>query len=815
MHPVSTMHLNNLLRFDYWLDPSVINQPAGRVMWLAAALAVVMALVLAALTARKRIPRDMGLLWTLAAGVFALVCMGRILQVPLIGWRIGWLIAAVIALVPIVRRVAGHIVEDTLVQDCIDALAFAPVRDKADWHISTALAWVAFNAIALAVVVANINLPGVFALPLLLLLMAPVLIAFVVRAVRREPLHLRHLASLAPLTVTYITALLSVFKVEVNGVINGVFFVPLSLIVTSAVAFVIAGRFAIHKRIEKGDWRFVRASAVVLVVAALGWSAWAALTLRTHGVTGSDPYAYAQMGIDLATRGTVFHPFPLVKETYALNIASYPITHIGYRIPADASREATTVWPPGYAVFTALAYLAGGETGVYLITPLLNLISLIVVAWFALTMLSQRLLRHSTPPPTLPQRREEKFADSNTFAIAVAALTVALTATSYQQVEWQMIPMADVAAQLFTLLAVGIAFSARGSLAKAVLSGMLLGIAYNIRYTQVLACVPIALALLHTETQNIERRTGFDISRRSLTLIVVCAGAALIAVLPTLIYHQVAFGNPLATGSEELSNFSLTLAPQTLLRALGELNWYREFGLLTPFILIGVIAMWREHQPATLVLLTLIAVLFGFHILYAYLRLRDILFLFPVFYLFAAYGIVRSFVWLNGRTSSISRHASNVMRLALVTFLFATSFMLVLRSMETLALPVTRGFAAFGYLVKEQRASFDALAAMTPANVVIGTSLNSGAIDLHSDRDTYRPATWTPDELTKFVDLLHSEGRPVFLVNDGDALRDSLATLQARYTVREAGRIDVPYYDTIGGGSSNRRVEVLAIEPRQ
>ena len=56
----STMHLNNLLRFDYWLDPSVINQPAGRAMWLAAAFGVLMAVLFSALIARKKLPRDMG-----------------------------------------------------------------------------------------------------------------------------------------------------------------------------------------------------------------------------------------------------------------------------------------------------------------------------------------------------------------------------------------------------------------------------------------------------------------------------------------------------------------------------------------------------------------------------------------------------------------------------------------------------------------------------------------------------------------------------------------------------------------------------------
>jgi hypothetical protein len=285
-----------------------------------------------------------------------------------------------------------------------------------------------------------------------------------------------------------------------------------------------------------------------------------------------------------------------------------------------------------------------------------------------------------------------------------------------------------------------------------------------------------------------------------------------------LIYHQVAFGNPLSTGSEELANFSLALAPATTWRTLGELNWYREFGLVTPFLLIGVIAMWKEHRPATLVLLALIIVLFGFHVVYAYLRLRDILFLFPVFYLFAAYGIARSFTWLMDSAQNDPTQIQNPKskignRLVTIAFLFTVSFMLVLRTMETLALPVTRGFGAFGYLVREQRESFDRLAEMTPANAVVGTSLNSGAIDLHSNRDTYRPATWTPDELTQFIDLLHREGRPVFLVNDSDELRDSLATVRARYTMREAGRIDVPYYNAIGGGSSNRSVEVFEIAP--
>ncbi len=159
----------------------------------------------------------------------------------------------------------------------------------------------------------------------------------------------------------------------------------------------------------------------------------------------------------------------------------------------------------------------------------------------------------------------------------------------------------------------------------------------------------------------------------------------------------------------------------------------------------------------------------------------------------------------------VNRQSSIVNRLLSITLLCALAFVFTLRSMETLVMPATRGFGAFGYLVREQRASFDTLRALTQDNAVIGCSLNSGAVDLHAGRQTFRPATWSPDELNKFVDVLMRSNIPIFILEDGEELRDSISTLKTNYTVREVGRVDVPFYNAVGGGSENRRVALFQV----
>ncbi|MCS6846430.1 MAG: hypothetical protein RMN52_01790 [Anaerolineae bacterium] len=855
------MRLDNLLRFDYWLDASVTAQPAGPAMWLAVVAGVIGCFVVGWLGRSGRASRDITLAWIVASGLVALVGLGRLFAIPVIGWRVGWLVAALLALAPLAKHALGRAWADGLATDCLHALSFGPPRAAGDWSATTAALWLATHWLGLSVVFANLNLSLLLAPALLAFLLAPLVITAALGRARRRSVRLWTLSSLSPLTITYLTTGLSFSGVRFEGVLSGVLSPLLSLIVTSALAFVIGGRWA-AQRLEMGDVGFVRQSAMLLVAASIGWSAWAAMVLHTHGVTGSDPYAYAQMGVDLVTRGTVFHAFPLARLTYALDIPSHPIVHVGYRIPDGAGYESTTVWPPGYAVFTGLAYLLAGERGLYLITPLLNLIALGVVAWFAYQVSgvggqgSGVRGRGSGVRGRGSYEGEADPKDAGRSArYAIAALTVFFTATSYQQVEWQMMPMADIAAQLFSILALTLALRARGSLLMAGLSGLALGIAFDIRYTQVLMAPAIALALAPSgrETQDAGRRTQ-DAERKTkdarrktpddhLTLtsyvlrLASSAIAALIAALPVLAYHQYAFGNPLVTGSEELAHFSLAGLPETAMRTLGELNHYREFGLLAPLIALGLVAALRQHRRALVVLAVMFIILFGFHAAYHYLKLRDILFIFPVISWLAALGAVElwrmvsglssQFLVLSSRPSTLPQRRdaqpfsifnfqfSIFGRLLMITTICGMSFLFVLRSMETLALPVTRGFGGFGYLVREQRLSFDRLRQMTPDDVAIGCSLNSGAVDLHAQRMAFRPAGWTPDELTRFVDALHAQGRPVFLLDDGAELQEALATLRARYALREVGRLDVPYYEAVGGGSQNRRVPLFKIEARR
>ena len=780
------MRLDNLLRFDYWFDFAAGMRPAGPAMWLAVLAGLLSCGLLSVALARGRLPRDIGIAWALAAGLTSLVGLGRLLAHPVLGARAGWLIAALLGLAPLAARAIAAMRADGSLEDCLNALAFAPVGARRGWRTQTIAAWLAFHLLGLAIVFANLGLPVLLAPALMAcLLLLPTL------GKAQSPLLARlPFPALAPLTITYAATLLHFAGVRPAGIWNGILSPALSLIVMSACGLAIGGRQAAtssERSPERGDRTFVRRSAALLIAASVAWSAWAAWALRTHGVTGSDPYAYAQMGMDLATRGTLLHSFPLAQLAYALNLSLHPTVHVGYRIPDPTHYQSATVWPPGYAIFTALAYLLAGEDGLFLITPLINLLALLTTGWFALVAMGR-------PSPT---------------AIATAALTVMLTATSHQQVEWQMMPMADIAAQLFTLLAVGLALSVRrerqpGAWARAALSGLCLGVSFGVRYTQVLLAPAIALALIWGER-------GIALTPRRLGLVAACASAALSAAMPTLIYHQLTFGHPLTTGSDELAHFSLTRLPQTLGRTLGELNHYREFGLLTLLVVMGLMAAARRHPRTLGVVLVVFVILFGFHVLYTYLRLRDILFLFPFVSWLAARGAVAA-VQLTYRAAG-ARHMPRVWAVGRIGLVCALSFCFVLRAMETLSMPATRGFNAFGHLVREQRASLDRLRRATPGDAVIAASLNSGAIELHARRLAFRPAGWTADELARFVDALHSQGRPVFALDDGQELRGALQVLRERYGLSEVARLDMPYYDAVGGGSQNRRVPLYHVTP--
>jgi len=88
------MRPDHLLRFDYWLDLSVSAQPAGPAMQLAIAVGALGVVLTSMGLARGWLRRDVAIPWLVAAGLVGLVGLGRLIAHPLLGLRLGWLLAA-------------------------------------------------------------------------------------------------------------------------------------------------------------------------------------------------------------------------------------------------------------------------------------------------------------------------------------------------------------------------------------------------------------------------------------------------------------------------------------------------------------------------------------------------------------------------------------------------------------------------------------------------------------------------------------------------------------------------------------------------
>ncbi|MBI5302949.1 MAG: hypothetical protein HY868_12500 [Chloroflexi bacterium] len=518
---------------------------------------------------------------------------------------------------------------------------------------------------------------------------------------------------------------------------------------------------------------------VLVSVAACAWFAMETFSHRTHGVTGTDPYAYAQMAVDLVERGTFLHAFPLFHEIKQLGIPWYPIQHIGYRLFENETGDAATVWPWGGSLWLALMYRVLGEEGLYVATPIAGLLSLVVCAWLAW---------------------ECSRDQSRAVRASIIAITVALLATSWEQVDRSLVPLVDTQAQLFSTLA--IVFALRGARSHrsalfATLAGLALGAAYLVRHTQVLLAIPIVVAAWRT--------------RARWRFLIVCAGAAFLVGLPDLWYHQVNFGSWLTPESHELALFSLASIAKSAPIVVGRFFAGNEFGYLFPFALYGAYRFAHDRAQAFVALMVWLVVLVGFHLFYEALRMRDLLPEFPVIALLIAYGIVALArdvdLWcgrlvrtggqsarptVNVRCEILAMTLTGVVIfLALVLFLTRTQF--------TLMRVVQPAKVTFGYVTAAQRASFDQLAALTPATAVIGTTMNDGALDLYAQRATFRPSDWSDAELFRFVETMRGAGRAIYVLDDGAETSAARRALMSRYGLRSVAFLDVPLFSVVDG----------------
>ncbi len=533
--------------------------------------------------------------------------------------------------------------------------------------------------------------------------------------------------------------------------------------------------------------RVLVALALALSSAALVWFGLETIGHRTRGVTATDPYAYTQMGVDLATRGTPLHSYPLFPYVVNLNISWYPIEHIGYRLFDNLTGSVPTVWPVGGSVWLALAYRLWGEEGLYLATPLAALAALLALAWLAW----------------------EYFSDQPVaLRAAIAAISVALLATSWEQVDRSIVPLVDAQAQLFTVLAIifallanqravnneQLAVNSRKPIAHrslftvhySLFTGAALGAAYDIRHTQVLVAIPVILAAWRLPWRERARFLG-------------TAGiAALVVAMPDLWYHHQYVGGWLTPESQELALFAVSNAMSSA-RLLAERFFAgNEFGYLIPFLLYGTYRAARDNRWQFAVIAAWVLVLGGFHLMYEAVKIRDLLPEYPAVIMLTAYGMVavaRDVAHL--APLHPFRHREGYWRVgsvALALAIFLAFLLPAMRDRLTILRPFQPAKVTFGYVTAAQRASFDQIAALTPPDAVIGSTMNDGAIDLYAGRATFRPGAWNAEECARFVEIMQREQRAVYLLDDGAETSAARRALTSKYTLRRVAVLDVPLF---------------------
>ena len=548
-----------------------------------------------------------------------------------------------------------------------------------------------------------------------------------------------------------------------------------------------------------GRRRWLLSGAALVLLA--GTVLWTTVDYATHyaaGVTAGDPYGYAQMAVDMATQGHPIHTFRLPTLVaglpIGLSIDPEPTTPIGYTLIDDAG-HAISVWPFGGAIPIALGYLLLGERGLYLATPAVALLSLLATAALAWEVTTSGG----------PCRAR---GWSRGYRLLTVAVAVFLLGTSYEQIDRLLVPMGDAAAQLgTTLFFLFVLRGARtGRLRDAALAGLTLGLAYLVRHTQV-ALLPLVAALAW----------GVTTWRLRARNVAVAALVAFVVAVPDLFYHWVAFGNPLQPEqSGELAAFALGNVPGGLGLLAAAFLSQHEFGYVLSFTLVGMWAMWRQRRRALLILLAGVAILVAVHAPYYFVKIRDLLSVFPVAAVLTGYGLAAALQMLPlpapSRPPSVppnfggevgegtqrqdsppwwgrARERDLLLRAGLVALALFT-----LSARTWLMKPLRPHWAGYGGLTSVQRAAFDELAAHTPADAAIGSSLNGGPIVLYSQRMTYRPGDWSDAEFGAFCQGMFARGVPVYLLHDGAKVHDALRYAQTHYRVTAVTWLEVPLF---------------------
>ncbi len=817
--------LDRLLSLAYWAEanPGPLS-PLGHMLHLALGALFALGLVGGLLWQWRRPASPLGIVEAAVCSLGLVAVAMRLAEVP--AWSARLWCAGTAGLALGLPVAAGLLLPaaPALHGGWRDLWAFRP--SAAAPGPGAALALLALHALGLVISVRLARWPLCVALALLATLLLPQLLG----RLRQPALPF----SVLPLNALLPAYLLAAVTVGARlGWLALPFALPVGPVLTALAAY--AWIYQVYTLWPAKPQVLAWAPPLAVSAATLAWAAWAYLTLRARGATASDPYSYVQMAVDLMRHGTLLHRFPLASLAAPLGIDLEPLLHVGYRPPIDTGGWAPTVWPAGHSVLLGLAGRIAGEPAIYLGTPLMALAAIVATTWLGAQLFGD------LPRP---------------LAWLAGSLAGLLVGTSFEQLRWVLVHMADITAQLFSVLTVALAWLA-GSRPRAfapphrppiaggskgvvaigsqrqqpplrggagdgawhwepdlfppkggtlggfpagvlrtlclIAAGLALALAYWARHTQLVMALP-ALAILALGRGRSPRGRLLDGA--------VFLGAALLGALPDLHYHYVLLGSPFHPESKELALYALQAIPATTSLVAREWLTGPELAYLAPFLLGGALALARYNRRATAALGLWLVGLWAVQAPYASLRLRDLLPALPALALLAGYGVARALGWAAARRATVAVLGG----LAIAALLWA-------RMADTALLPWRHSFNNFGYLWSTQRAEFAALDRLVEPDAAVGTTLNSGAVDLYAGRATFRAAAWTPAELRLFLQALWRAGRPTYLLEDGAEMAWVLDNVRTYARVIPAATLRrVPYYEP-DGGSQVRDVTLYRVQP--
>lgn len=512
-------------------------------------------------------------------------------------------------------------------------------------------------------------------------------------------------------------------------------------------------------------YRPTRLFPAVLFALALLWFAALTFLFRTHGAIGDDPATYVQMGRDLAERGTVVHDFPLFTKLYDKGLSWDAFITPGYHLVRETGVTAPN-FAFGFPLLLAAVYRVFGEAAAYFVTPVMGLLALLATFGVA-----NELARDLS--------RGKRYW--------IGALAVLLVATTPKQIQLALVPMSDVPAQLFCLLALWCALRAgpgeRSVTAEqgaemgdanrtsshtsrwlmAALCGLSLGMAYLIRHSTLVMIIPLALVAPRWGRTRRERAGWVLVSALVLAL----------AVLPDAVYRMNVLGSLFAVESPESARMVWLDAPRQFVLMLAALFSATGFG---PLVLLAPLGWWilvREKQGWVAAVLA--GWVFAFVFLHAPLQLTGVFennlrYLIPA-YPAIAFSIGFFLVWFAEFVWRRAANARSRVRTANLVYYAAPLLMLVAFGVAVRALAGPERFVAraYGWMGETARRDFDALALSLPRDAVIGVSDQmAGATLLYTGRDIFRPANFLDpsQEFPRFLQAMRQESRAVFLLGD-------------------------------------------------